>query len=130
MFTLKVNTNSNSEIARILLQLSIKFQEYTICDESDEVLDKDGNVVGNWDIASKSNVADEVISVFSQISDVDSEEISLQTNVYSDLGFDSVDMVEAHLELENKYKIGFTDELYESKTIDEIVKFIKQKLHV
>ena len=58
--------------------------------------------------------------------DVDPETITRDTDLMSDLGADSLDLVELIMTLEEEYNINATDEsIYEHKTVGEIADYIE-----
>jgi len=67
--------------------------------------------------------------VLSSQFEVDPEKITRETDVMSDLGADSLDLVELIMTLEDEYGITVTDEsVYEHKTVGEIADFIESLL--
>ena len=58
--------------------------------------------------------------------DVDPETITKDTDLMSDLGADSLDLVELIMTLEEEYGVSATDEsIYEHKTVGEISDYIE-----
>lgn len=58
--------------------------------------------------------------------DKDPATINRETDVMTDLGADSLDLVELIMSLEEEYGISVTDEsVYEHKTVGEIADFIE-----
>ena len=58
--------------------------------------------------------------------DVDPEKVTRETDIMSELGADSLDLVELIMTLEEAYGINVTDEsVYENKTVGEITDFIE-----
>ena len=57
---------------------------------------------------------------------VDPDKITRNTDIMSELGADSLDLVELIMTLEEEYGINVTDEsVYENKTVGEIADFIE-----
>jgi len=58
--------------------------------------------------------------------DTDSEKITRDTDIMSDLGADSLDLVELIMSLEEEFGISVTDEsIYQYKTVGEITDFVE-----
>jgi len=78
------------------------------------------------------NVEKEVISIVSDVSGFDVDEISLETNIMKDLEVDSIKIIEITVAIEKKFKISVRDEdVPKIATIKEAVdltkKLIEQK---
>lgn len=57
------------------------------------------------------------------------KKITLNTHLYKDLNFDSLDAVEIIVELEEKFKVELQDEDVEKfKTVKDLVKIVNSKL--
>jgi acyl carrier protein len=56
------------------------------------------------------DVEKEVISIISDVSGFDEEEITLETNFYKDLEIDSIKAIEITVAIEKKFKISVRDE--------------------
>jgi len=59
---------------------------------------------------SVNNVEQEIISIISDISGFDVEEITLETNLANELEIDSIKAIEIAVAIEKKYKISIRDE--------------------
>ncbi|MCE5268704.1 MAG: acyl carrier protein [Planctomycetaceae bacterium] len=71
---------------------------------------------------ARDSVAEEVKKIAAEFSTVAAGEIGEDHNVFNDLGFDSLDVVEFTMELEEHFDISVPDELGEqAKTIGQIV---------
>ncbi|MBQ2217393.1 MAG: acyl carrier protein [Firmicutes bacterium] len=71
-------------------------------------------------------VFDKVREIIAEQLDVDTEEITLDTNLIKDLEADSLDAVEIIMALEDEYDIEIPDEVAEEfKTVGDIVKCIE-----
>ncbi|MCL2408625.1 MAG: acyl carrier protein [Oscillospiraceae bacterium] len=58
--------------------------------------------------------------------DADPAEITRETNIITDLGADSLDLVELIMSFEEEYNISVVDEaVYEFKTVGDITDFIE-----
>jgi len=58
--------------------------------------------------------------------EIDPDKITRDTDIMSDLGADSLDLVELIMTLEDEYGVSVTDEsVYEHKTVGEIADFIE-----
>jgi len=74
-------------------------------------------------------VFEKIQEVLSTQFEVDPEKIVRDTDVMTDLGADSLDLVELIMTLEDEYSITVTDEsVYEHKTVGEIADFIESLL--
>jgi len=58
----------------------------------------------------KNNVEKEIVSIISDVSGYDVEEITLETNLANDLEIDSIKAIEITVAIEKKYKISIRDE--------------------
>lgn len=56
------------------------------------------------------NIEKEIISIISDVSGFDEEEITPEKNFYKDLEIDSIKAIEITVALEKKYKISIRDE--------------------
>lgn len=57
-----------------------------------------------------NNLEKEIISIISDVSGFDEEEITPEKNFYKDLEIDSIKAIEITVALEKKYKISIRDE--------------------
>ena len=74
-------------------------------------------------------VFEKIRELLSTQFEVDPEKITRGTDVMTDLGADSLDLVELIMTLEDEYSITVTDEsVYEHKTVGEIADFIESLL--
>lgn len=81
---------------------------------------------------AENNLEKEIISIISDISGFDVEEINPETNFYQDLEIDSIKAIEVTVALEKKYKISVRDEDVPNITtvkqaIEMVAKLIDQK---
>ena len=71
-------------------------------------------------------VFDKMKEILAEQFDVNSGEITRETDLMNDLGADSLDLVELIMSLEEEYGISATDEsIYEHKTVGEISDYIE-----
>jgi acyl carrier protein len=56
------------------------------------------------------NIEKEIISIISEVSGTDEEEIKLDSNLISDLEIDSIKAIEIAVAVEKKYKVSIRDE--------------------
>ena len=71
-------------------------------------------------------VFDKMREVLADQFDVKPETITRETDLMSDLGADSLDLVELIMTLEEEYGVSATDEsVYEHKTVGEISDYIE-----
>jgi len=59
---------------------------------------------------TENNLEKEIISIISDVSGFDVEEINLETNLANDLEMDSIKAIEITVAIEKKYKISIRDE--------------------
>lgn len=59
---------------------------------------------------NENNIKQEVISIISDVSGFDVEEITLEMNLANDLEIDSIKAIEITVAIEKKYKISIRDE--------------------
>lgn len=59
---------------------------------------------------TENNIEKEIISIISDVSGFDEEEITPEKNFYKDLEIDSIKAIEITVALEKKYKISIRDE--------------------
>jgi len=71
-------------------------------------------------------VIEKIKEILAEQLDVDSDTITRETDLMSDLGADSLDLVELIMTLEEEYGVNATDEsVYELKTVGEVVDYIE-----
>lgn len=58
----------------------------------------------------RNNIEKEIVSIISDVSGFDVEEITLETNLANDLEIDSIKAIEITVAIEKKYKISIRDE--------------------
>ncbi|MCL2078305.1 MAG: acyl carrier protein [Oscillospiraceae bacterium] len=74
-------------------------------------------------------IFDKIKAVLAEQLDIDPESISRNTDLMTDLGADSLDLVELIMTLEEEYGISAADEsVYENKTVGEIADYIETLL--
>ena len=81
---------------------------------------------------SENSVEKEIISIVSDVSGFDPEEITLETNFYKDLEIDSIKAIEITVAIEKKFKISVRDEdvpniTTVSQAVELVTKLLKQK---
>jgi len=71
-------------------------------------------------------VIEKIKEILAEQLDVDADTITRETDLMSDLGADSLDLVELIMTLEEEYGVNATDEsVYELKTVGEVVDYIE-----
>lgn len=66
-----------------------------------------------------------VVEILANQLGVDEKKIGPNTNLATDLGADSLDLVEILMSLEDEFAVSIPDEVIpEIKTVDQLVKFI------
>jgi acyl carrier protein len=78
------------------------------------------------------NIEKEIISIISDISGFDPEEITPETNLLKDLEVDSIKAIEIAVAIEKKYKVSVRDEDIPNLTtpkqiVETILNLIQQK---
>ncbi|MBM4137205.1 MAG: acyl carrier protein [Nitrospira sp.] len=58
----------------------------------------------------ENNIGKEIISIISEVSGFDEEEITPETNFFKDLEIDSIKAIEITVAIEKKFKISIRDE--------------------
>jgi acyl carrier protein len=80
-------------------------------------------------VAANDRVREEVIQIVAEFSSLSAEKISENHNVFDDLGWDSLDVVECTMEIEEHFGITVPDEMGENiKTVGEIIDGVQQLL--
>ncbi|NOZ24577.1 MAG: acyl carrier protein [Nitrospirae bacterium] len=75
------------------------------------------------------NIEKEIISIISDISGFDTEEIAPETNLPDDLEIDSIKAIELTVALEKRYKISIRDsDIPEINTVGQIIDLTKRLL--
>lgn len=73
------------------------------------------------------NVEKEIISIISDVSEVDEGEIKLDSNLTKDLGINSIKTIEIVVAIEKKYKTSIRDEdVPKITTVQQIVDLTKE----
>ena len=81
---------------------------------------------------SENSIEKEIISIASDVSGFDTEEITLATDFYKDLEVDSIKAIEITVAIEKKYKISVRDEdvpniTTVSQAVELVTKLLKEK---
>lgn len=74
------------------------------------------------------DIVKEVISIISEVSGVDEEEVKLDLNLINDLDIDSIKAIEIAVAVEKKYKISIRDEDVPKITTPRQIVELTQKL--
>ncbi len=69
------------------------------------------------------NISDEIIDIISEIGKIEKDKISLKSNLYFDLGFDSLNIVSVILEIEKKYSIKNHPDITEIRIVADLCYF-------
>lgn len=78
----------------------------------------------------KKQIFEKVKSILAE-KGVESESIKLESNIFDDFGFDSLDQVEMIIELEKRFHISIEDEVAENiKTVSEMIDAVSTQLVV
>jgi len=71
-------------------------------------------------------IFEKIKAVLAEQLEVDPDTITRETDLMSDLGADSLDLVELIMTLEEEYGVSAVDEsVYENKTVGEIADYIE-----
>lgn len=74
-------------------------------------------------------VLEKLKSILSEQFDVEEDTITLDTNIVSDLGADSLDLVDLLMSIEDEFEIEIPDEDVDNiRTVGEVVKNIESRL--
>jgi acyl carrier protein len=78
---------------------------------------------------SNSEISQKVIDIIADKLGVSAAEATLEANLATDLGADSLDIVELLLEFENVFKITIPeDDAEQIKTVGQIVSYLENRL--
>ena len=70
---------------------------------------------------------EKIAEIIAEKFDIDVNEVKLTTNIFEDLGADSLDIVDMLMMLEDQYNITIPDEVaQEMKTIGDVVNYIEE----
>ncbi len=79
----------------------------------------------------ENNIEKEIISIISDVSGIDEEKITLETNLVNDLEVDSIKAIEIAVAIEKKYKISVRDEdIPNLTTVKQIIDISKSLIHI
>lgn len=74
-------------------------------------------------------VFEKIKVILSEQFDVGEDEITLDTRIQTDLGADSLDVVDLIMSIEDEFEIEVPDEDVEKiKTVDQLVKYIEDQV--
>ncbi|MBQ8975079.1 MAG: acyl carrier protein [Oscillospiraceae bacterium] len=74
-------------------------------------------------------VFDTIREMLADQLEISEDKISMETDILSDLGADSLDVVELIMGIENEYGIVITDEaVHNFRTVGDVVEFIEDYL--
>jgi len=77
------------------------------------------------------NIEKEIITIVSDVSGFDEEEITLETNFFKDLEIDSVKAIEITVAIEKKFKISVRDEEVPNiTTVKHAVELVNKLMNV
>ncbi len=69
---------------------------------------------------------DKIRAILAEQLDIDTEEMTMDTEIAKDLGVDSLDVVELLMTIDNEFGVEIPDEEVENiKTIGELVEYIE-----
>lgn len=72
---------------------------------------------------------EKIRDMISQQLDIDAEHISMDTEIFEDLGADSLDLVELLMEAEEEWLITIDeDEIKNFKTVGDVVRYIEDNM--
>ena len=72
---------------------------------------------------------DKIKQILADTLDVNVDELSADTNIATDLGADSLDVVEILMSIEDEFEIEIPDEKIESlKTVGQVVEYIQDNM--
>lgn len=71
-------------------------------------------------------VAEKIKEILSEQLDIETDEITLDSDIAEDLGADSLDVVDLIMTLEDEFEVEISDDVIESvKTVGDLVNFIE-----
>lgn len=72
---------------------------------------------------------EKIRDMISQQLDIDAEHITMETEIFEDLGADSLDLVELLMDAEEKWLITIDeDEIKNFKTVGDVVRYIEENM--
>ena len=72
---------------------------------------------------------EKIRDMISQQLDIDAELITMDTEIFEDLGADSLDLVELLMEAEEKWLVTIDeDEIKNFKTVGDVVRYIEENM--
>lgn len=81
-------------------------------------------------MAQTENIEKEIISIISDVSGFDEEEITPETNLMKDLEVDSIKAIEITVAIKKKFKISVRDEdVPNITTVRQAVDFVKKLMN-
>lgn len=79
---------------------------------------------------AEKNIEKEIISIISDVSGFDEEEITPETNFFNDLEIDSIKAIEITVAIEKKFKISVRDEdVPNITTVKQAVELVNKLLN-
>lgn len=74
------------------------------------------------------NIQEKTIKIIAEFLDLETTEVTLESNLKEDLGADSLDFAELVMELEDEFEFEAEEEaLAEIKTVGDIVTFLEKQ---
>jgi acyl carrier protein len=81
------------------------------------------------DLAMTDNVEKEIVSIISEVSGLDADEITPDKNFFKDLEVDSIKAIEITVAIEKKFKVSVRDEdVPKITTVKEAVELVNMLL--
>jgi len=78
-----------------------------------------------------ANVEKEIVSIVSDVSGLDPEEITLDKNFFKDLEIDSIKAIEITVAIEKKFKVSIRDEdVPKIATVKDAVELVEKLLAI
>jgi len=78
---------------------------------------------------SEENIFKKIRDILVEYLEIDEEQVSMKTDIYDDLGADSLDMTEIGMELEEEFAMCIDDDDARNlKTVEDFVNYIEGKL--
>ena len=72
---------------------------------------------------------EQIAEIIAEKFDIDVNEVKLTTNIFEDLGADSLDIVDMLMMLEDQFNLSIPDEIaQEMRTIGDVVNYIEENV--
>ena len=77
-------------------------------------------------VKPETNIETTVLEIVMKLSKIDTTDITLDSRLKNDLGFDSVNAFDLCVDIENALKVSIDSEISNIKTVGDIVTIVRQ----